>query len=362
MVLPPGVQPHDSIIKMAIEIGEWLNELFPLAQEQTVLARSFVINTWGGSWRYLPKLILLGPWEHTVPLLRGFGLLCPYSMLVGDITPAGLFEVCSRYRPTLLVADNGLSRGATRLLGAYSGFGSLQKDGIYPSSCARVIACPDLSRWHASLSDAPVIVVSESARPRTELLTDPDFLDWAAELQMKLLDYDLNLNEPLRPIEGDAPPHVRPDSWEIFRWWGSPFREFKGFQLELLQAIGSTANLKASALPIVQFAIIIALFFFAHKERPQVAVGAIRTLTDKVLSLLAEDQRISERKLGVILTRLGFPRRQRGGEHGAYQLEFNADTIALVHKLVKDNGLRIIGAFEGLGPHPTCRFCREFDL
>ena len=58
-------------------------------------------------------------------------------MLVGDITPAGLFGVCSRYRPTLLVADNGLSRGATRLLGAYSGFGSFHKDGIYPSSCAR---------------------------------------------------------------------------------------------------------------------------------------------------------------------------------------------------------------------------------
>jgi hypothetical protein len=24
--------------------------------------------------------------------------------------------------------------------------------------------------------------------------------------------------------------------------------------------------------------------------------------------------------------------------------------------------LRIIGAFEGLGPHRSCRFCQEFDL
>ena len=56
---------------------------------------------------------------------------------------------------------------------------------------------------------------------------------------MKLLDYDLNLEGPIRPIAGEAPTGITHREWEIYKLSGALFTGERNFQGDLLQVIRS---------------------------------------------------------------------------------------------------------------------------
>jgi len=365
MVLPCGVQPHDAPSAMAIESGALLNEVVPLADAQQLVLGTFVVRTWASDDSpFAPTVAFCGPRDFSVPLLQALGLLCRYGMVVGDVTPAGLLEACSRNSPTLLIADYGLRRDTIRLLemGSRQGVNSLQKAGVFPPWCPRAIACSDASLGRDLLSGGVMILLSGSGWPHLELFTDSKFLEWAANLQMQLVGYDLQRDATLRPIAGELPTGIKPREWEAFRWWGAPFAGEKGFLDELLDAIRWAAELAPDGLPVDQLATIAALDHLAHEGNGSVSVGDICTLTNKVLMQMGEDLCLKERKVGAILTKLGFPRRERGGDDGPYRLEFSSYTNAFIHKLVKSYGRWPVEVYDSHGPDVTCAFCRRYSV
>jgi hypothetical protein len=365
LVLPRGVQPPDAPSTMALNIGALLNEVVPLAEAHQLVLGTFVVRTWTSDGSaFAPTVAFCGPRDFTVPLLQALGLVCRYGMVVGDATPAGLLEACSRSSPTLLIVDYGLRRDTIRLLeiGSRSGIYSLQKGGVFPSWCPRAIACSDPSLGRDLLSGGMMISLSGSEWPHLELFTNSRFLERAANLQMQLLGYDLERGGTIRPLAAELPTGMKPREWEAFRWWAGPFTGDQSFLVQLLDAIRWSAELAPDGLPVGQVATIAALDHLAHKGNESVSVGEICALTNKVLVQMGADLRLKERKIGAILTKLGFPRRERGGSDGPYQLELSSYTKDYIHKLVKSFGRWPVEVYDTHGPDVTCDFCRKYRL
>jgi hypothetical protein len=179
---------------------------------------------------------------------------------------------------------------------------------------------------------------------------------------MQLLGYDLGCSGIIRPVEGELPRGIKPREWEAFRWWGAPFAGEKEFLHELLDAIRSAAELAPDGLPVDQFATIAALDYLAHKPKATISVGEIATLANRVLIQKGADLCLKERKVGAIMTKLGFPRRERGGDDGPYRLDFSAYTKDLLHRLVKFYGRWPVEVYNTHAPDVTCAFCREHKL
>ena len=179
---------------------------------------------------------------------------------------------------------------------------------------------------------------------------------------MQLLGYDLGCNGIIRPVDGGLSRGIKPREWEAFRWWGAAFAGEKEFVRDLLGAMRLAAELAPNGLPIDQFATIAALDYFAHKPEASISVGEIASLANKVLEQMGEDLCLKARKVGAILMKLSFPRRERGGAAGPYQLEFNGFSKVLIQQLVKFYGRWQVELCSSDDPRVMCSLCREYKL
>jgi hypothetical protein len=365
ILLPRGVEPHATPYAMVRSIGGMLNEVVPLhPQEQLILGTFPVLAAVCDGLLFAPTVCLCGPRDITIPLLKNLNLICQYSLVVGDMTPSGLFHASSRIKPTLLIADYELPPRILRLLemGSRPGIFSLQKGAAYSSCCPRVIACSDASVGRDLLSGGVMISLTPLGWPNLGLLSDPGFLGRAACLQRQLLRYDLEWNGTIHPLKCECPRRARPREWDAFRCWGAPFEGEEPFLRELREAIRCAAEASPDGLPVDQVATICALHFLVHKRQDHTSVGEIATHANRVLGQMGEDIRLKERKVGAILTKLGFPRRQRGGDDGPYQLQFDVSVKEMIDRLVKFYGAWEVELYDNGDPRVMCPLCRECNL
>jgi hypothetical protein len=89
-------------------------------------------------------------------------------------------------------------------------------------------------------------------------------------------------------------------------------------------------------------------------------VGEVCALANKVLVQKGEPLPLKERRVGAILTALGFPGRGRGGNDGAYQVEFSGLVQDLIHRLVTIYGEWQVDLYDSYVPHVSRTFCRKY--
>jgi hypothetical protein len=77
---------------------------------------------------------------------------------------------------------------------------------------------------------------------------------------------------------------------------------------------------------------------------------------------MGEELVLKDRKVGAILAKLGFPRRQRGGDDGSYKLELNNRVKARVHRLIRLSGGWTVELYDNAEPRVMCPLCREYRL
>lgn len=142
---------------------------------------------------------------------------------------------------------------------------------------------------------------------------------------------------------------------------GAPFASDDEFLRELLQAMRHAGEVSPNGLPVGQYAAVSALDFLTHKPQEQAAVGEIGKHTNRALGQMGEEIRLTDRKVGAILKRLGFPRRERGGDDGPYQLEFTESVKRYIHRLVKFYGAWQVELYR-TKPRVMCPLCREYKL
>jgi hypothetical protein len=362
--LPRGLLPHAKPSAMAKSAGALFNEVVKLTPHEQILLGCFVILTYRSvALPFAPTVSFRGPRDITVAILQIAGLLCRYGIVVGDVTPAGLLEACSRIHPTLLIADYGIRQDALRLLeiGSRPGVSFLCKGGALSPNCARAMACSESSVDGDLMAGGVLISLEEWSWPNLGRLTDPDFLERAEELRQQLLGYDLACSGTNQQLKGEAPCGVRPRAWDAYRCWASPFADDQDFLEEVRKAMRYAGEVSPNGLPVEVFATVSAADFLVHKNQDTASVGEIAKHANRVLEQQGETIRIKARKVGAILDKLGFPERARGGDDGPYQLGFDEHVKRHIHRLVKFYGAWQVEVY-GSKPRMYCRMCYEHKL
>jgi hypothetical protein len=363
--VPSGVEPSDNPASMARRIRNLVNEVVPLSAPERLIFGAFGVLSWvGGGLPLSPTLIIRAPRDYAFPLLGALKHVCRYGLRVGEVTAAGLLKASSEFRSTLLIEDYGLPEDILRLLemGGRPGLNSLKASGAYSAASPRILASPE-SFLGKDFGPASVVVpLSLTGWPNLARLDRSDFLEVAEHLQRQLLDLELKQGGTVGildrlPRRGSS---LRQE--DALRCWAAPFSEDEEFMVELCDALIDTAEFSSDTLPTEQRAVISAVYFLDHTARTNCSTKDIAIEANRMLEELGKEVHLAERKVGSTLTKLGFPRRERGGEGGAYLLELNAFTKDLAHRLVSLHGTWAIEDYGVIIPDLECAYCRRYKL
>ena len=200
--ISPCGQPRELLAEMIAMIREYVD----LPDDVLQVIAAFVLCSWfPDRLRFAPYLLLVGPLSSgkttILKLLQG---LCRRAFLVGDLTPASLYQLPSLLKPTSLIDENDLGDSLTsaamqRLLrtGNTPGIPAIRNGRAFDTYCVKVLASRQPPS-DAALASRSIIIATS---PSTRLLAP---LDQAAierialEFQRKLLMFRLqNFNKLL---------------------------------------------------------------------------------------------------------------------------------------------------------------------
>ena len=364
--LPRGVQPYQSPTWLAQEVGKLVNAVVPIPQGLQRICGAFAVHTWISDQLPLsPCLMIRGPLEFSLPLLQALALVCRRAVVVGDATSAGVLKACSQLSPTLLVVNFGLRPAVLRTLGMGMRRGVLviQKNGVLSPFGPKLIATAELPSDLCVLSDSLHLSLPLSTSPDLTKLSDLHINDRSDYLQECLLQLRFDLLSSVRPLGDDLPEPFPFRGKDLMRCLGAPFAGNEQFVADLHKAAESFCAVPPPRLRVLQRAVVSALFFLTHqrKEQQGLLVGELAELANELLEERGEEMTLSPKRVGVILTGLGFANRQRTGE--GYELLLDRSTLEQIHAFAKFyDAFEVVRYSPGGMSRSSCEWCREFRL
>jgi hypothetical protein len=313
----------------------------------TFLVVHFVLFTWiADRLPVTPYLSIVGlPQSGKTTLLRALNLVCRRPLLTADVTSAAFYEACSQLNPTLLIDESGTS-GDNRALRQLLRMGTtrdvlvMRKARIFHAYGPKVICWLEPPDDPALNSRCIEIQMVESDKVNGDGVDDPSVRELAAKLQAQLLQFRFEnyrkISTPvIAGIEG-----LNPRSREMLRALAAPFAEDKEICQPLIEVFKKRGFFNLEPLPPPENAVLTALFAQIHQGATDTGRVLIMNLTTKVNEILetsGERFRLSPRKVGAVMTTLGFSRKTRSNIGWVVLLD-RADQVR-VHKLVKSHGM-----------------------
>jgi hypothetical protein len=210
------------------------------------------------------------------------------------------------------------------------------------------------------MSGGVILSLSPLGESNLGLLSNPEFLERADCFRRQLLAYDLDCGGAIDPLDNELLGGIMPCARDVFRCWGAPFPEDEAFRCELFEAIQFTADFSPNGLSPQPHASIAALDFLCHMPNARHSpMREIADTTNELLAQMGEEPCVTERKLGAILTKLGFPRRARGGEGGSFRVEYSYSVKDLIHRLMSHYGGLEVELYGSYSPDVMCPLCRK---
>jgi hypothetical protein len=170
-------------------------------------------------------------------------------------------------------------------------------------------------------------------------ISDPEVQLAAAALQSQLLWYRLQFFTEVEamPIKGDG--ELRPRTRDLLRVLCAPMIQDAARCEALLKFFISGNAVPLEPLGIEQNAVLLTLFTFIHVAEN---IGSLRTsdLTRNVnhcLRVTGEKRSLEPRKVGAVLTSLGFCNRTRA--NSGWCVHFRKEDIKRIHDLAENYGL-----------------------
>jgi len=317
--LPRGVEPYGTVDSLVGEISNLLHRVMDLSEDEIGLFALFILSTW------LIERVAVAPYVALVGLpgsgkstaLAMLRLLCRRALLTADISSTAFYEVCDRFKSTVLIDEAGTNEKRQVLLhllrtGTTRDVTAFRKDKSFSPFGPKAVAWVEPPSDAALNSRCIVIPVRESRR--TDLLrpTDPEVIKMADVLQMRLLRFRLEKlrSLPVPKIKRNHELRLRSrDLWEALALPVAENPERCQWLAEQLKAQG---EVNGAALSAQQSAVFTAVFATMHLP-PEGAyrVGDLMALTNTILQHSGERFRVNAREVGAILTSLGFAERKR---------------------------------------------------
>jgi len=236
---------------------------------------------------------------------------------------------------------------------------TLQKAGLLSGFGPKLVAAPEMpAGMEGCESVLAFSLVFGGATGRT-VLDGREIEEHARLLRRGLLGLRMDFLGAVESSWGLG--HFKPVAYALpIRCLSVPFAADEAFCQELLDAAIWNCAGGSAALQVRHRAVLSALFFLSHAQRPEIEVSELTDAANNILDRDQEEVRVSPKKVGAILTALGFPKRDRSCS--GYSLENSEYVRRHVHELGQRYGIFPLAVYGGRGTGVLCKYCREFGF
>lgn len=328
----------------------------------------FIMSTWFvDRFQVAPYLSIVGlPQSGKTTLLKFLSSLCRRSLLIGDITELSFYRACSQLMPTILIDEAGTirnSRSLRRILrtGTTRDAVSVRGDETYHAYAAKVVSWSEPPDDLALNSRCIQIPMSETTRTNLLRLNEPEVERAADTLQAQLLQYRLENYTVVcpAPVQGDE--ILRPRSRDLVRILSAPTFRNPQRSESLLKLVASGQAVPQEPLSPEQNAVLRALFSVIHLRDDFVSVqtGDLTRTVNYFLQLAGEGQRLQPRKVGAVLTSLGFSNRTR--TNSGWVVDLKRSDAEKIHQLAECYGIQNMSEGTLMVSREDCELCRAAE-
>ena len=188
--------PYESARSLFIDTNKVLSACLDIDTVFMQLVSFFILSSWfPEKLPIAPYLALVGtPRSGKTTLLRVLGLLCRHSILVADVSSAGVYQAYGTTIPTLLIDETHTAADETKLLhllrsGSTPGFVALRKDSSSDCDGPKAFTWMEMPTDRALNTRCIMVPMHETERTDLRRPTDPRILTDADKLQERFLQF-----------------------------------------------------------------------------------------------------------------------------------------------------------------------------
>lgn len=344
--LPRGVRPYESVQSLLKDVKGLLDKCVVLSPPYSSVLANFALSTW------LIDLLPTAPYVSVVglpqsgktTLLQALNLVCRRPLLTADITSAAFYDACARLMPTLLIDETGSHEKNNALrhllrMGTTPGLIAMRKNRAFHAYGAKVISWLELPDDQALNSRCLLVPMVEANQVNLLKTTSRSLEEHSAELQAKLLQFRLASYGSFRLPSIKGAEKLRPRSRDLLTCLTAPCAQDTNLCQFLVQFFRQHELMLQEPLPPAQNAVLRALFFLAHQRMAPNTVFVLdfTKIVNELLEKAGEQTRLGPKKVGTVLTSLGFTNRLRTNR--GYSTWLDSRDRQRVHQLVETHGM-----------------------
>jgi hypothetical protein len=384
--LSTGVSPCGQPQELLPELVATIRECVDLPDHDLQVISAFVLCSWfPDRLQIAPYLWLVGPLSSgKTTILKLLQALCRRAFLVGDLTPASLYQLPNLLSPTLLIDENDLGDSLVSAtirhllrIGNTPGMPVIRNGRTFDMYCVKILASREPPS-DAALASRSIIIGSSPSHRKLVPLDEAMIERIALAFQPKLLMFRLQNFHNLRVSDVFC---NRMDSMtarvrDIARAIAIPLLGDTKLETDLIDALDQQdcdARVHRALEP--EWFVVEALFALCHPDgaRPNplqpktcaILVGGIAKTINHRMSEQGEDVRLTAKRTGLVLRALGIRTKLLGKLGGG--IELTAAVREKVHQLSQQFGfnrrslLTLVGDEPDYGGAP-CALCTKYGL
>ncbi len=365
--LPSALLPYVSVQALLLHLESLISQCVAVDEKYVHVLADFVLSTWFvDRLDVAPYLSVIGlPQSGKTTLLKVLSLVCRRPLFIADVTSASFYQACTRFMPTLLIDETGsirsnrtlrhiLRTGTTRVA-------AVRRNRTFHSYGAKVISWLEPPDDTALNSRCILIPMSESKSSTLVGADEPKVQQMAANLQAQLLRFRLENYETVKPAAVPGDEVLRPRTRDLLRALSAGHAQDAERCQGLLKFFESGEAVPLEPLSPEHNAVLRALFAIIHPDKfSQILVGDLTNNVNCFLRAAGERLRLLPRKVGSVLTSLGFANRTR--TNSGWVLYLSQQDAEKLHQLAACYGIDgFKNRFLSMSPE-DCALCRAAGL
>jgi hypothetical protein len=368
--LPNAVSPYESLQALLRGLESLISQCIAVDEQYVSVLADFALSTWFVD-RFLvaPYLSVVGlPQSGKTTLLKVLSLVCRRPLLITDITSAGFYQTCTRFMPTLLIDEAGSIRGNRTLRhilrsGTTRDVLAVRRNRTFHAYGAKVLCWLEPPDDLALNSRSVLIPMFENKSTTLVGADEPKVRQHAADLQAQLLRFRFENYKKvqLAAVPGDQV--LRPRTRELLRGLTAAHAQDAQRSQRLLEFFESGQGIPAEPLDPEQNAVLRALFAATHfdKDFSSIRVGDLTQVVNLFLLRSGENLHLLPRKVGAVLTSLGFCAARTRTNQG-WVVGLNRQDAEKLHQLAACYGIdEFTDSCLSLSPE-DCSLCKATGL